>query len=552
MRAIAAAALVLALLAAGPAAARQHLAWHITKTEWSAADEKGFEAFVTRIGESGCNTSESCVRSKANPYRRSDPRWFDVDLDCAKLPYFLRAYYAWKNGLPFSYVDAISGSADDLRYGKTPNRAVSREGIIDHGHGIDGPEALYRMIDTVYSATYRTDAGERHGVLSDFYSPAITSKSIRPGTVIYDINGHVGIVYKVDDDGRIYYMDAHPDFSVTRSVYGAQFGQSPMRLGGGFKNWRPFRLIHAHKDDAGDWIGGHMAFAENDQVPDFSLVQYLGTQNLQSGADTSHKREPARFAYNGVELGFYEYVRAAMSEGKVTYNPVYELHMTMRTLCNDLKDRAQYVDQATAEKLQNKPHPGHLPDNIYGSDDAEWESYATPSRDARIKAGFVQFHKDLAEMIQMWIDRDPRIVYDGQFLRRDLEKAYDQESQACTITYLNSAQHPVSMTFDSMMHRLFRMSFDPYLCIEHRWGATGAEAETCPDGERKEAWYAALERLRNQPDRTYNVPMGFSLDDLQHHAKGSGIDAPPDIDIKALIDNMGSRTRFTGMSPVGR
>jgi hypothetical protein len=547
VRAIAAAALVLALLAAGPAAAHPPAAWRITRTAWSAADEAGFERFVARIGESDCSSSESCMRSAANPYRKSDPRWFDVDLDCAKLPYFLRAYYAWKNGLPFSYVDAISGSADDLRYGKTPNRAVSREDIVDHGHGIDGPEALYRMIDTVYSATYRTDVSDRYGVLSDFYSPAIDPKSIRPGTVIYDINGHVGIVYKVDDDGRIFYMDAHPDFSITRSVYGAQFGQSPARLGGGFKNWRPFRLVHAHQNDRGDWIGGHMAYAKNDQIAEFSMVQYWGSE-----ADIIHKPRPARFVYNGVGLGFYEYVRAAMSGGQVTYNPVYELHMTMRTLCNDLKDRAQYVDQAIAEGLQDRPHPGHLPDNIYGSDDPEWESYATPSRDARIKAGFVQFHKNLAEMIRMWIDRDSRIVYDRQFLKRDLEKAYAQESRACTITYLNSAKHPVSMTFDSMVHRLFRMSFDPYLCIEHRWGATGAEAETCPDGERKLEWYAALQRLRNQPDRTYNVPMGFTLEALQHHAKGSGIDAPPDVDIKALIGNMGSRVRFTGMSPVGR
>ncbi len=541
---MAAAALVLALLAAGPAAASQHYAWRITKTHWSAADEKGFEHFVTRIGESGCNTSESCMRSAANPYRKSDPRWFDVDLDCAKLPYFLRAYYAWKNGLPFAYVDAVSGSADDLRYGKTPNRAVSRENIVDHGHGIDGPRTLYRMIDTVYSATYRTDAGERHGVLSDFYSPAITAKSIRPGTVIYDINGHVGIVYKVDSDGRIYYMDAHPDFSITHGVYGAQFGQSPMRLGGGFKNWRPFRLVHAHQNDAGDWIGGHMAYAENDQIPDFSLVQYLGT-----GIDASRRVKDARFSYDGVKLGFYEYVRAAMSGGKVTYNPVYELHMTMRTLCNDLNDRAQYVDQAIAAGIENKPHPGHLPDNIYGSDDAEWESYATPSRDARLKAAFVQFHKNLAKMIRMWIDRDPRIVYDGLFLKKDLEKAYTQESKACTITYLNSAMHPVTMDFDSMAHRLFRMSFDPYLCIEHRWGAVGAEAASCPDGERKEAWYAALQRLRNQPERTYNVPMGFSLEDLQHHVKGSGIAAPPDV---ARIRRLNSKANGGDVSVVGQ
>lgn len=547
MRTLAVATIGLALLAAGPVAARGSFPWTIAKTQWSAADEKGFERFVTAIGESGCSSSESCVRNPANPYRKSDPRGFDVDLDCAKFPYFLRAYYAWKHGLPFSYVDAVSGAGGDLRFTKIANRAVAREDIVDRGHGIDGPHALLRMIGAVYSATYRTDADEHYRVLSDFYSPAITPDSIRPGTVIYDVNGHVGIVYKVDEDGRISYMDAHPDFTVTRSVYGAQFGQSPERLGGGFKNWRPFRLVSAHRDKAGHFIGGHMFFAQNDQIGDFSLVQYRGTE-----ADPKPSPKDVRFAYNGVPLGFYEYVRAAVSGGKVKYNPVYELHAAMRTLCNDLKDRAQYVDQAIQEDLQDKPHPARLPDNIYGSNDTTWETYATPSRDARIKAGFVQFYKDLSEMIGMWVNRDPAIVYDGQFLKRDLQDAYAEESQACTITYLSSAKKPVAMSLDTMIHRLFRMSFDPYDCIERRWGAGGAEADTCPGGSKKAAWYEAEQRLRNQPDRTYAITMNFTLEELEHRARGTGIDEAPDINIKALIDGMTDQVRFTGMVPVGR
>ena len=38
----------------------------------------------------------------------------------------------------------------------------------------------------------------------------------------------------------------------------------------------------------------------------------------------------------------------------------------------------------------------------------------------------------------MWVNRDPRIVYDGQFLKTDLLAAYDRESQRCTITYLST------------------------------------------------------------------------------------------------------------------
>jgi hypothetical protein len=539
MRALLAAAVI--LLLSSPAIAGP-FTWRITKAHWTQADEKGFQNFVTAIGNSDCSSSESCVRGAANPWRGSDPRGFDIDSDCAKWPYFLRAYYAWKHGLPFSYDDAINGEGNDLRYTKTANHATSRHDIIDHGNGIDGPAAILAMMRAVYSGTYRTDVRDNDGVLSDFYSPAIGPDSIKPGSVVYDINGHVGIVWKIDSDGRIYYMDAHPDFSVTRSVYGAQFGQSPPWLGGGFKNWRPLRLVGAHRVN-GYLIGGHMAFAKNDQIADFSLVQYAGT-----GDNPKADVKKAEFTYDGDKLGFYEYVRAAVSGGKMDYNPVFELKATMKTLCNDMNDRRQYVVQTVDAGVVEKPHPAHLPDNIYGVADPTWESYATPSRDSRLRAAFVQFYKDMDKMIQLWIARDPRIVYDGQFLKQDLLAAYEAESQACTLTYLSSDKHPVTLTFDDMMHNLYGMSFDPYDCVELRWGD---KRDSCSNGPEKMRWYDQEQRLRNEITEDDGTPMDFTLAQLAAHKKGSGVDDPPPVDVKALIENMGEQVSFQGMTPVG-
>jgi hypothetical protein len=535
------------LVAAAHISAASAQPWRITRTHWSAADERGFGKFVAKIGESDCSSSESCLRDPANPYRATDGHFVDIDVDCAKWPYLLRAYYAWKNGLPFSYVDGVSGEGGDLRYDKNGNHVTGRRDLIDHGRGIDGPLAIRTMLSEVYSGTYRTDATQTHGILSDFYSPALAPGSIRPGTIVYDVNGHVGIVYKVDSDGRAFYMDAHPDFSVSRSVYGAQFGQSPARLGGGFKNWRPFKLVGAHRDGAGYLIGGRMVYAQNNQIPDFSLVQYTGTEGGSPEDPTA-----ARFVYNGQSLGFYEYARVAVSGGKVDFNPIYELKITMQTMCNDLNDRAQFIGQSIAEGIQNRPHPARLPDNIYGSNNADWESYSTPSRDARIKAEAAAFYQDMAKMIRLWIDRDPRIVYDGQFLKADLQKAYDKASNACVITYLNSAKHPVSMTLDDMIHRLYKMSFDPYDCVELRWGASGDEAQTCTDDSNKLRWYAAEQRLRNQIVPEYNRPMNFTVEDLERHRPGAGVDDPPPVDVKAEIENMGPQVAFQGMTPVGR
>ena len=100
--------------------------------------------------------------------------------------------------------------------------------------------------------------------------------------------------------------------------------------------------------------------------------------------------------------------------------------------------------------------------------------------------------------------------------------------------------------------RLFTISFDPYHCVELRWGAADAERESCTDGKAKQRWYEAEQRLRNQPDRTYDLAMGFNIEELNRHVKGSGIDKPPPVDIKALIDTIPDRVSFGGMVPVGR
>ena len=115
---------VLAILAQPAAAAT--MPWRITKTEWTAADEKGFGDFVKKIAESGCTTTIECMKGPGNPYRDSDPKSLKFEADCAKWVYMLRAYYAWKNGLPFSYVDQIAGEGADIRFSPNSNRALSR------------------------------------------------------------------------------------------------------------------------------------------------------------------------------------------------------------------------------------------------------------------------------------------------------------------------------------------------------------------------------------------------------------------------------------------
>ncbi len=370
--------------------------WHIRKTEWTDADEKGFGEFIREIAESGCTTTDGCMQSAANFYHDSDPPGLRFHADCAKWVYMLRAYYASKNGLPFSYVSRISGSGDDLRFTKASNAALERSDVVDSGTGIDTASVLQRLHDQVYSATYRMDPGVQAPVMQDFYSPKVLPGSIRAGTAIYDITGHVMVVYDITSDGGILYMDAHPDEQVTRGHFGAHIPRSAVWLGGGFKNFRPLKLEGAQLRSDGTYVGGHVVLASNAAIADFSLEQYRGNV-----ADAS-----AGFRYNNTSLDLYEYARAAMSNGGFAFNPVYEIQATMNSLCSDAKDG---------------------------------------TRDAgnRVKSRLAALHVDLAQTVALWKQRDLRVVYHGSSLKQTLARTWADQEQACVIADGNKTRHPL-------------------------------------------------------------------------------------------------------------
>ena len=491
------------------------LPWHITKTEWSVADEKGFGDFVRKIAESGCTTSVACMRGAGNPYRNSDPISLAFHADCAKWVYMLRGYYAWKNGLPFSYVDQIAGEGADIRFSPTSNRALSRHDLVDNGAGIPAEATLYKIHNQVWSATYRMNPDADGPVIQDFYSPKIKAGAIRAGTAIYDINGHVGIVYDVTEDGRILYMDAHPDESVSRSSYGPQFGQSMARLGGGFKNFRPLNLVGAVRQANGTYWGGHMVLARNQDIPDFSMEQYRGNAATANGDGPD-----ARFEYNNASLGLFEFARASMSGGNFAFNPGYELQVTMQSLCHEINERALHVNSAQAMGIVDKAQPSLILGAGAENDNAEWAAYSTLPADARMRNSFQQFHRGLSKMLKASQEHDARMVQDRGSVREHLQEIYTTASRGCTVTYVNSNNKPVTLTLNDIGQRLFTLDFDPYHCIERRWGATaGAELASCKDNENKTRWNKAEQALRNQVDAGFVQRQAVALRDIEGTAQ---------------------------------
>ena len=85
--------------------------WKIKKTSWSQEDERKYSDFVALLGRAvekrECNSLKSCLQHPNNPYRGSDAALLNVFADCGKLAYVIRGYFAWKNGLPFSYATSM-------------------------------------------------------------------------------------------------------------------------------------------------------------------------------------------------------------------------------------------------------------------------------------------------------------------------------------------------------------------------------------------------------------------------------------------------------------
>jgi len=523
--------------------------WHITKTSWSESDETKFGEFVTSIGESDCKTVTQCLAGSANPYRSSDPKGFYISADCADLPYVLRAYYAWKNGLPFTYstgVRSIAGEAD-IRFSKSGNKVTGRRSIVAGEDG-SAPSIKQLVLDIrnhVSSAHFRVNPEFNSSPISDFYSPKVSRDTIKPGVVLYDVNGHVAVIYKVSPDGRVHYIDAHPDNTLTRSVYGRAIPQEDPKYGSGFKKWRPATLVGATKMENGDLVGGRVVLARNEDIPDFSLVQYYGTE---PNPDKDWKA--GKFTHGGNEVRYFEYIRHALADGDLVFDPVLELRSSMQTLCEDLRNRELFVNMAIQANIHKKDQPDKLPHNIYGTH-GEWEIYSTPSRDARIKTAFLELYDNMQAFIQGYYDWDDKVAYSGTNLKSDLAAVWKEENEKCDIEYTNTRGNKVTLNFEQVMGRLFHMSFDPYHCIERRWGATERdELRSCNDGRKKRNWYEAQVYLRNQINRTYEAFMGYGLDELDGPGPGKGVAEPPEINVKALIDNM-TRRRAITMAPRG-
>lgn len=468
----------------------QAAAWKVSRSFWTEQDEKAYSDFVERICDSKYGNLNKFIKDpKVNPFYGEEDKKLNLSPDCADLPYLIRAYVAYKLRLPFSYVSEISSKGGgDERYSKGNKPMQFR----DQDY-FSTPQQLFYQVTLVNSGYYRMGVDSE---TSDHYPIKINKKNLTPGTIYYDPDGHVALVAKVLDNGRIRLIDAHPDKSISKPWFGSKFSRGNKKNGGGFKKWRQIRYTS----------DGKIVRTQNHNLKDYSATdQYVNS-----------------FSVGGKSgLGYYDYVRLSMANSNSRSDPLQEFVFMMQDIYEDIRYRALAVEVAIQKGCHLKPHPGKLPYNIYGTDGI-WEELSTPSRDARLKVAFREFYDTTRQMVLNTERYDPRMA---KALAYNFLLKYDELAPKMCITYVNSVGRKIMLNFADVNYRLFDLSFDPYHSIEYRWGAKGQELASANDGETKRKFYALEKRLRNQLERLYGCPTPLSM----------GPDTPVSVDVRGWL-----------------
>ena len=447
--------------------------------EWDENAESDFAQFIRVLGkgraEGKCKKLGECLQNpNVNIYFAPEDQNLDLFADCADLPMILRAYFAFKTKRPFSWVGAIHGDRYEL--GNKPKYFFNQ---------LEVPTLtkLFSFISSSFHTGMFRMAPDVED--SDTYPIKVSKESLKPGTLFYDPNGHVLLVYEIAKDGSVLMLDGHPDNSLTVQTFSSKYVRGRAVTGGGFRNFRP--LIQS---------GSDVIRVKNEWLPYFS-------------ASDQYQKS---YKVGGTLVTYYEWVKAKLSGATdIKYDPLKQIFEKTIGLCGEISERIKSVNAALAREIHLKPHPELLPENIFGAE-GEWESFSTPGRDARLKASFREVFAYVKKISALKKNGSSSVKYQGSFenMILDMHAQFERaiSSPACKFEYQKSDRRFQRLTFENVENRLFDLSFDPYHCPELRWGALqdSSEFESCRDDQIKIDWYNLESRLRNIIDRDLTKP----------------------------------------------
>src|SRR5262249_1121830 len=327
---------------------------------------------------------------------REDSMGLIIRPDCADLPYFLRAYFSFKMGLPFGYSKCTRGGAGQPPHcvawwnipnpepppkpAQPPEDEIANNPLLPiavHASVAPQPSSMAilkrlglaqgfgqyvtrAVADGVHSGSGRTKLTDEN---TDYYPVALTEDALRPGTVYADPYGHMLVIAKRVPQqngaaGIFLAVDAQPDATVARKRFwrgNFLFAQDPALGGPGFKRSRPIvrersGTLHRLTNDE---------IAKNPQYADFSLEQ--GKLDID---------------------GFYDKMDDVMSPAPL--DPMTAMKDALAALEEQVKTRVVSVENGR-KWLDKSRGDASMPDGatIFETSGA-WEDFATPARDLRL------------------------------------------------------------------------------------------------------------------------------------------------------------------------
>ncbi len=411
----------------------------------------------------------------------------DLEPDCADLPYFLRAYFAWKLQLPFVYRMCTRGRKDT-----SPLCEPAVLSNLDPVPGASDVAAfrtfVRRMAGTVHSSSPRTLPDDEQ---TDLYPLRMSRQALRPGTVFADPYGHVLVVARwkpqgVTDYGVLIGADAQPDGTVgRRRFWRGSFLFTPKTdlVGAGFKGWRP-----AQYDAEVDLEGEHdpAAPAQPWRIATNDELRKAG--RVRSWSDAQ---------YRGTADEFY----AAM-EGMINpraLDPVRMQTSLVDALEESVQRRLSSVQNGEAFMKAQSYAPTEMPHGkALFLTTGPWEDYSTPSRDMRLLISIdavVSFADAVAAHPERFGIREPDHDQAARRVRDALRAALEQRS----FEYIRSdgSTWPLSLANVVARMKAMEMAYNPNDCAEIRWGAPeGSEERTTCERRASQEQQSRMQKYR--------------------------------------------------------
>ena len=470
--------------------------------------------------------------------RNEDATQTGLRPDCADFVYFLRAYFAFKMGLPFGYSNCSRGFG-----GKPPkctqwfdveHPEVTRPPL-PPGQDVTTPAAeapaappppqtpsFLRLFgqseqptDTPAVAApakapppkpkrptsfgeYLRDVGDvvHTGAVragddnADFYIVPLTKETLRPGTVYADPYGHVlMLVRRVPEvngtPGVFLAVDAEPDGSITRKRFwrgNFLFVHEPSLGTPGFKHFRPILREN----------GGPLRRLSNAEIAKHPQYRDFSPEQSQMTAEA-----------------FYDRMDDVMSPEPL--DPGRAMSDAITSLSEQIKTRVTAVENGRKYQAKTSGDTS-MPDgaSIFETTGA-WEDFSTPARDLRLLIA-IDVVRGFPDRFARRSDRYAiplgKSVAD---MKNELQGVLNSELASRKVTYTRSDGSSWTLSVKDVVDRAtdFEMAYNPNDCVELRWGAAenSEEASTCkrhaPQAQRaKMSGYRAWFRDRHWPSHS--------------------------------------------------